>query len=426
MAQIETLPTIAVIGLGYVGLPLAVAFSRRTHVIGFDLNQSRIAELQHARDRTGEIDSAELAASKIRFTSNPDEMAQATFYVVTVPTPVTEALVPDLEPLRRASETIGSMLKRGDIVVYESTVYPGATEEVCVPILEKVSGLTYRLDFGVGYSPERINPGDHERRLETITKITSGSDIAVAEAVDAVYGSIITAGTYRASSIRVAEAAKVIENSQRDINIAFMNELSSVFALMKIDTKEVLDAAATKWNFLRFSPGLVGGHCIGVDPYYLTYKAQELGYHPEIILAGRRKNDLMYQDLVRRAMILTVERLGRQPQNALILGATFKENCPDLRNSKVFDVVRELEAFGIAVSVHDALAEQDELEQCYGDRVIALDTAAEGRFDLIVVAVAHSEYASQSATALRRFAVPGGVLFDVKSVFPAGDVDGRL
>lgn len=417
---------IAVIGLGYVGLPLAVSFARKFEVIGLDINEQRIDELARGLDRTGEIGSAELEKSNTSFTTKLEEIADADVYIVTVPTPITVARTPDLSPLISASQLVGKVLNAGNVVVYESTVYPGVTEEVCVPILEEQSGLSLGKDFGVGYSPERINPGDTEHRLESIVKITSGSSPEVAEYIDQLYASIIEAGTYRASSIMVAEAAKVIENSQRDINIAFVNELCSIFDLVGIDTLEVLDAAATKWNFLPFKPGLVGGHCIGVDPYYLTHKAQELGYHPEIILSGRRKNDSMSSEVVHRLFRSAVKKSGKQPKKVLILGLTFKENCPDLRNSKVFDVYQELRAFGVEPHVHDPFAYQDELSRIYGDAVVADGELEPGSYDGVIICVAHRTYSDWGVERIRKLAMNDGVLFDVKGMFPLEDVDGRL
>ena len=417
---------IAVVGLGYVGLPLAAAFGEKRDVVGFDINVKRIAELKDGVDFTREVSREELAASKgLSFADSLDGIRDCQIYIVTVPTPIDEFKSPDLTPLVKASESVGSVLKRGDIVIYESTVYPGATEEVCVPILEKVSGLVFNQDFHAGYSPERINPGDKEHRVTTIKKVTSGSTPAIADEVDALYAGIITAGTHKASSIKVAEAAKVIENTQRDLNIALMNELSMIFSKLKIDTHEVIAAASTKWNFLPFKPGLVGGHCIGVDPYYLTHKAQAIGYHPEIILSGRRVNDNMgpyaASELV-KAMI----KAGHTVANArvLIMGFTFKENCPDLRNTRVIDVVKELSEFGCKVDVTDCWADNEEAEHEYG---ITLNQNPEkAQYDAVLLAVPHREYAARSSHDLREYMKDNGVLFDLKGVLPLGEADLRL
>ena len=417
---------IAVVGLGYVGLPLAAAFGEKRDVVGFDINVKRIAELKDGVDFTREVSREELAASKgLSFADSLDGIRDCQIYIVTVPTPIDEFKSPDLTPLVKASESVGSVLKRGDIVIYESTVYPGATEEVCVPILEKVSGLAFNQDFHAGYSPERINPGDKEHRIATIKKVTSGSTPAIADEVDAIYAGIITAGTHKASSIKVAEAAKVIENTQRDLNIALMNELSMIFSKLKIDTHEVIAAASTKWNFLPFKPGLVGGHCIGVDPYYLTHKAQAIGYHPEIILSGRRVNDNMgpyaASELV-KAMI----KAGHTVANArvLIMGFTFKENCPDLRNTRVIDVVKELSEFGCKVDVTDCWADNEEAEHEYG---ITLNQNPEkAQYDAVLLAVPHREYVARSSHDLREYMKDNGVLFDLKGVLPLGEADLRL
>ena len=417
---------IAVVGLGYVGLPLAAAFGEKRDVVGFDINPKRIAELKDGVDFTREVSKEELAVSKgLSFTESLDGIRDCQIFIVTVPTPIDEFKSPDLTPLVKASESVGSVLKRGDIVIYESTVYPGATEEVCVPILEKVSGLAFNQDFHAGYSPERINPGDKEHRVTTIKKVTSGSTPAIADEVDALYAGIITAGTHKASSIKVAEAAKVIENTQRDLNIALMNELSMIFSKLKIDTHEVIAAASTKWNFLPFKPGLVGGHCIGVDPYYLTHKAQAIGYHPEIILSGRRVNDNMgpyaASELV-KAMI----KAGHTVANArvLIMGFTFKENCPDLRNTRVIDVVKELSEFGCKVDVTDCWADNEEAEHEYG---ITLNQNPEkAQYDALLLAVPHREYVARSSHDLREYMKDNGVLFDLKGVLPLGEADLRL
>jgi UDP-N-acetyl-D-galactosamine dehydrogenase len=417
---------LGIIGLGYVGLPLAVEFGKHYPTVGFDIKAPRIEELKAGRDSTLETTPAELAAAKqLSFTTNKSDLKSCNTFIVTVPTPVGKNNRPVLSPLKGASETVGSVLKAGDVVVYESTVYPGCTEEYCVPILEQHSGLKFNKDFFGGYSPERINPGDKEHRLPSIKKVTSGSTPEVADYVDALYGSIITAGTHKASSLRVAEAAKVIENTQRDINIALMNELSMIFNKLGIDTEEVLKAAGTKWNFLRFTPGLVGGHCIGVDPYYLTYKAEEIGYRPEIILAGRRLNDSMAEHVASRMIKLMIKR-NIQPAGArvLCLGLTFKENCPDVRNTKVADVVKELASFGCQVDVHDPWADAAEAHHEYGITLVAKPDA--GRYDAIVVAVAHKEFTALGAKGIRAFGSPNVVIFDIKHVLPKTESDGRL
>lgn len=417
---------IAVIGLGYVGLPLAVAFGEKRPVVGFDINSRRIAELKQGEDFTKEVSPEELAAAThLSVTDNLDDIADCAVFIVTVPTPIDEFKTPDLTPLVKASESVGKVLKKGDIVVYESTVYPGATEEVCVPVLERVSGLKYNVDFYAGYSPERINPGDKEHRVTTIMKVTSGSTPAVADEVDALYGGIITAGTHKASSIKVAEAAKVIENTQRDLNIALMNELAMIFAKLGIDTHEVLAAAGTKWNFLPFKPGLVGGHCIGVDPYYLTHKAQAIGYHPEIILAGRRVNDGM-GPYVAAELVKAMIKAGHTIANArvLVMGLTFKENCPDLRNTRVIDVVNELRDFGCIVDVSDCWADSAEAEHEYGISLTA--EPQQGAYEGVLVAVPHREYAAMNASDLRCYLKEGGVLYDLKGMLPLGEADVRL
>ncbi|WP_396623297.1 Vi polysaccharide biosynthesis UDP-N-acetylglucosamine C-6 dehydrogenase TviB [Marinobacter sp. W-8] len=417
---------IAVVGLGYVGLPLAAAFGEKREVIGFDINTKRIAELKDGVDFTREVSSEELAISKyLSFTDSLDDIADCQIYIVTVPTPIDEYKSPDLTPLIKASESVGKVLKKGDIVIYESTVFPGATEEVCVPVLEKMSGLKFNQDFFAGYSPERINPGDKEHRVTTIMKVTSGSTPEIADEVNNLYADIITAGTHKASSIKVAEAAKVIENTQRDLNIALMNELSMIFARIGIDTHEVLAAAGTKWNFLPFKPGLVGGHCIGVDPYYLTHKAQAIGYHPEIILAGRRVNDNMgpyaAAELV-KAMIKKGHTIANS--RVLVMGLTFKENCPDLRNTRVIDVVNELKDFGCQVDVTDCWANNEEAEHEYGISLVAEPKA--GEYDAVFLAVPHREYVDLSAEQLRAYTNGNGVLFDLKGVLPLGKADLRL
>ena len=413
---------IAVIGLGYVGLPLAVEFGKRRRVIGFDINAKRIEELRNGKDRTHEVEREELtSAGKLTFTSQLEDISSASIYIVTVPTPIDEFKKPDLEPLRSASKTVGKVLSEGDIVIYESTVYPGCTEEVCVPILERESGLAFNKGFFCGYSPERINPGDKVHRLANISKVTSGSTESTATEVDALYREIITAGTHLASSIKVAEAAKVIENAQRDLNIAFVNELSLIFDKLGIDTTEVLDAAGTKWNFLPFRPGLVGGHCIGVDPYYLTYKAESLGHHPQVILAGRRINDNMGVH-VANSVVKLMNRNGNpiKGSRVLVLGITFKENCPDIRNSKVIDVIRELQEFGIEVDVYDPHAESEEVEHEYG---IQLTEQPDGPYNAVVLAVSHREFADLDLKPLRG---EHAILYDIKSFYDKNQVDGRL
>jgi UDP-N-acetyl-D-galactosamine dehydrogenase len=417
---------IGVIGLGYVGLPLAVEFGKHFDTVGFDIKAERIAELERGKDATLEVSRAELrGASRLRFASKVAALKRCDVFIVTVPTPIDQYKRPDLTPLVRASETVGAALKRGAVVVYESTVYPGCTEEVCVPILERVSGLRFNEDFYAGYSPERINPGDKEHRLPTIRKVTSGSTPEVADFVDALYRTIVRAGTHKASSIRVAEAAKVIENTQRDVNIALINELALIFNRLGIDTQEVLEAAGSKWNFLPFRPGLVGGHCIGVDPYYLTHKAQEIGYHPEMILAGRRINDNMGGYVATEILkLMTAKKIHAKDARILVLGLTFKENCPDLRNSKVVDVVRELEKFGAHVDVHDPWVDAAEARHEYGIRPVRALKAR--HYDTIVLAVAHREFKELGVVRIRRLAKARHVLYDIKHLFARADVDGRL
>jgi UDP-N-acetyl-D-glucosamine/UDP-N-acetyl-D-galactosamine dehydrogenase len=425
IAGLENAP-LAVIGLGYVGLPLAVEFGRHRKVIGFDINAARLAGLREGRDATLEVSEGDLAAAThLSFTSDPVELKAAKIFIVTVPTPIDAHKRPDLTPLLRASETVGRALKPGDLVIYESTVYPGCTEEDCVPVLERMSGLRFNVDFFAGYSPERVNPGDKQRRLTMITKVTSGSTPEIASFVDRLYGAIITAGTHMAPSIRVAEAAKVIENTQRDLNIALVNELAIIFNRMGLDTEAVLKAAGTKWNFLGFRPGLVGGHCIGVDPYYLTFKAQALGYHPEVILAGRRINDGMgayvANQLVKEMMRRRVHVHGAR---VLVLGLTFKENCPDLRNTRVVDLIAELRDYGADVDVHDPWVDAAEAHEEYGLHLTAEPEA--GAYDAIILAVAHNEYRDRGIKALRAFGKPGHVFHDLKSVFEPADSDLRL
>ena len=418
---------IGVVGLGYVGLPLAVEFGKYFPTVGFDINERRIAELQAGKDSTLEVSKAELkGAAQLEYSASLTALKRCTFYIVTVPTPIDQYKRPDLTPLVKASETLGKVLKRGDIVVYESTVYPGCTEEVCVPVLEKFSGLKFNQDFFCGYSPERINPGDKQHRLPSIKKVTSGSTPEIAEVVDALYATIITAGTHKASSIKVAEAAKVIENTQRDVNIALINELSLIFNRLGIDTEEVLKAAGTKWNFLPFRPGLVGGHCIGVDPYYLTHKAQEIGYHPEMILAGRRLNDNMPLYVAGEVIkLMTRKRIHVDGSRVLVLGLTFKENCPDVRNTKVVDVVRELERYGANVDVVDPWANAAEAQHEYGLK--PAKTVRKGaKYDAVVLAVAHNEFKELGALALRKLGKKNHVLYDIKHLLPASETDGRL
>ncbi len=419
--------TIAIIGLGYVGLPLAVEFGKQRATIGFDVNQARINELQSGKDHTLECSPEELrSASNLRYSANAQDLQTAQVFIVTVPTPVDQANRPDMTPLVKASETVGKALKAGDVVIYESTVYPGATEEVCVPVLEKLSGLKFNQDFFCGYSPERINPGDKEHRLPTIKKVTSGSTPQVAEAVDALYQQIITAGTYRASSIKVAEAAKVIENTQRDLNIALMNELSLIFNKLGIDTLEVLQAAGTKWNFMPFRPGLVGGHCIGVDPYYLTHKAQEVGYHPEVILAGRRINDGMAAHVADETIKLMLRKnLPVLGSNVLVLGLTFKENCPDVRNTKVVDIVKALKSYNTHVDVFDPWIDVAEAAHEYGLHCLAQEPR-KGEYAAVVLAVGHHQFLALGEAGIKAFGQQNAVIYDVKSILPLGAADGRL
>jgi UDP-N-acetyl-D-galactosamine dehydrogenase len=417
---------IGVIGLGYVGLPLAVEFGHKFKTVGFDIKASRIAELISGTDSTLEVSDEELAQLKnVRFTSDIADIADCNFYIVTVPTPIGDGNRPLLTPLRNASMTISGVLKKGDFVVYESTVYPGVTEEFCVPFLENGSGLQLNTDFFVGYSPERINPGDKEHRLTSILKVTSGSTPAAAQFIDSVYRSIVTAGTHLTSSIKVAEAAKVIENTQRDVNIALVNELAMIFELLGIDTEEVLVAAGTKWNFLPFRPGLVGGHCIGIDPYYLAYKAQHLGYHPQMILAGRRINDNMSLYVVSRLIKLMLAK-GRKPMEArvLILGLAFKENCPDVRNTKVIDIVSELESYGAKVDVHDPWVSAKDARAEYGIELTEQPQAA--AYDVVLLAVAHRQFRELGQQGIRAFGNPESVFFDIKYLLPADATDGRL
>lgn len=418
---------IGIIGLGYVGLPLAVEFGKQRPVLGFDVKSPRIAELQSGHDSTLEVSSAELKdAGHLDFSSSAEDLKSCQVFIVTVPTPVDSANRPDMTPLIRASETVGRALSRNAVVIYESTVYPGATEEVCVPVLEKFSGMKFNIDFFCGYSPERINPGDKEHRLPTIRKITSGSTPEVAEAVDGLYAQIITAGTHKAGSIKVAEAAKVIENIQRDVNIALMNELSLIFNKLGIDTLEVLQAAGTKWNFLPFRPGLVGGHCIGVDPYYLTHKAEQVGYQPQVILAGRRINDNMAAHVADETIKLMLRKnipvLGSK---VLVLGLTFKENCPDLRNSKVVNIVRTLQRYNTHVDVFDPWINVEEARHEYKLSCLK-ELPAPGQYGAVVLAVGHRQFAELGEAGIKALGQPGAVLYDVKSLLPLGAADGRL
>ncbi|HHM04794.1 MAG TPA: Vi polysaccharide biosynthesis UDP-N-acetylglucosamine C-6 dehydrogenase TviB [Gammaproteobacteria bacterium] len=417
---------IGVIGLGYVGLPLAVEFGRQFDTRGLDINSARIAELKAGQDSSLEVTPEELReATRLSVTDQPGELADCNVYIVTVPTPIDEHKRPDLSPLIGASHAVGKLLKQGDVVVYESTVYPGATEEDCVPILEQESGLRFNEGFFVGYSPERINPGDKEHRVTNIVKVTSGSTPEAADYVDALYRRVITVGTHKASSIKVAEAAKVIENTQRDVNIALINELALIFSRVGIDTLEVLEAAGSKWNFLPFRPGLVGGHCIGVDPYYLTHKAQELGYHPEIILAGRRINDNMGAYVAERVVkMMTRRRVHVADAKVLILGLTFKENCPDLRNTRVVDIIDELKGYHARVEVYDPWVNPAEAEREYG--IQPVPSLENGRYEAIILAVAHREFKALGAANIRALGKPHAVLFDVKAMLPRDQVDDRL
>jgi UDP-N-acetyl-D-galactosamine dehydrogenase len=416
---------IAIIGLGYVGLPLAAEFGKKYDTVGFDISRKRIDELKKGIDLTLETSAEDLkAANRLLFTTNPEDLRPCNVFIVTVPTPIDEFKRPDLSLVEKATETVGKVLKKDDIVVYESTVYPGCTEEFCVPILERLSGLTFNKDFFCGYSPERINPGDKQHTVTKIKKVTSGSTPRAAKKVDELYKSIITAGTHPVSSLKVAEAAKVIENSQRDINIAFINELALIFERMGIDTLEVLEAAGSKWNFLPFRPGLVGGHCIGVDPYYLTHKAQEIGYHPEVILAGRRINDNMGVFIANRVVKLMIHKGHKvQGTRVLVLGITFKENCTDIRNSRVVDIVRELEDFGCRVDVYDPWATSDDVKHEYGFPLVGREELEADGYDAVVLAVAHDKFKEIDIASMKR---ENGVIFDVKSILDPAIVDGRL
>ena len=417
---------IGVIGLGYVGLPLAVEFGRLYDTVGYDYNPTRVKELRDGNDRTRETDADQIRrATRLSFSDAPDALAGCNVFIVTVPTPVDAAKVPDLAPLLDASRTVGRLLKRGDVVIYESTVYPGATEEVCVPVLEAESQLKFNTDFFCGYSPERINPGDRNHQLTTIVKVTSGSTPQTADYVDALYASIVPAGTHKTSSIRVAEAAKVIENTQRDVNIALINELAMIFNRLGIDSLEVLEAAGSKWNFLPFRPGLVGGHCIGVDPYYLTYKAREIGYHAQMILAGRRINDAMGDYVADQVLrLMARRRINAVGARVLILGFAFKENCPDMRNTRVVDIIWALRQYGVTVDIHDPWICAADAVHEYGVELTA--EPGKGAYDAVVLAVAHREFVELGADALRAYGRPGAVLYDVKSALPRDGVDARL
>lgn len=423
--QIENLK-IAIIGLGYVGLPLAAEFGKYRPVVGFDINKKRVDELKNGNDFTLEVSSDDLKkATNLSYTTELDGIKDCNFYIVTVPTPIDDNKAPDLKPLESASKSVGEVIKKGDIVVYESTVYPGATEEICIPIIEKVSGLKFNQDFFAGYSPERINPGDKVNTLTRITKITSGSTPEIADVVDNLYSSIITAGTYRASSIKVAEAAKVIENTQRDLNIAVINEFAKIFNILNIDTEAVLNAAGSKWNFLKFKPGLVGGHCISVDPYYLTHKAQEVGYSPQVILAGRQINDSMGQYVAMQIVKkMSHQKIHIDESKVLILGFTFKGDCPDVRNTKIIDIVKELQSFNVNVDVFDSWADKQEVKDYYGIELI--DDLQKNFYDGVIIAVDHSEYKSQGIDYVRSLLKPNSVVYDVKHVFDEKDSDIRL
>ncbi len=422
---------IAVIGLGYVGLPLAVAFGNKFKVVGFDINSGRVSKLKQGIDDTLEVEENELKSvlnlsgnKGLEITDNLDEIADAQIYIVTVPTPIDKHKIPDLTPLYKASETVGKVLKKGDIVIYESTVYPGATEDECVPILSKKSGLTFNKDFYVGYSPERINPGDKERTVTKIKKVTSGSTPEIAEEIDQLYKSIITAGTHKASSVKVAEAAKVIENAQRDINIAFVNELSKIFRLMGIDTIEVLEAAGTKWNFLKFRPGLVGGHCIGIDPYYLAHKAKEYDYNPEIILSGRRLNDSMGKFVAQETIKSMLKKdIAVKNAKVLVLGITFKENCPDIRNSRAIDVIRELQDYKLDVDVYDPWASPEEVKHEYNLDLHTKIDKDNVKYDAVLALVAHNEFKQMN---LKDYTKENAFIYDVKAIFPKENSDLRL
>lgn len=417
---------IAIIGLGYVGLPLAVEFGMKMPVLGFDINEPRVNELKSGKDSTLEVSDEELASAKqLSYSCNVDDLKSCNVFIVTVPTPIDKNKNPDLTPLIKASSMLGDVISKDSVVIYESTVYPGATEEVCIPLIEEKSGMTFNKDFYAGYSPERINPGDKEHRVSTILKVTSGSTPEVADYVDSLYQLVITAGTHKASSIRVAEAAKVIENTQRDVNIALINELALIFNRLGIDTEEVLKAAGTKWNFLPFRPGLVGGHCIGVDPYYLTYKAQEIGYNPEMILAGRRLNDNMGIYVVSQVIKLMLKkRVHINDAKILIMGLTFKENCPDLRNTRVTDMIDEFAEYGANVDVYDPWVDGGEAQHEYG--IVPVDQPQENYYDAIILAVAHEQFVEMGADKIRELGNANHVLYDIKYILPSTEVDGRL
>ncbi|AFU98970.1 Vi polysaccharide biosynthesis UDP-N-acetylglucosamine C-6 dehydrogenase TviB [Simiduia agarivorans] len=419
-------PSVCVIGLGYVGLPLAVEFGKQVNTLGFDIHQRRITELNAGKDHTLELSSAELAAAThIRYTANEEEIKACDVYIVTVPTPITDAKQPDLTPLQKASELLGRVIGKNSIVVFESTVYPGCTEEYCIPIIERVSGLAFNQDFYAGYSPERINPGDKAHRVHNIVKVTSGSTPEVADYVDALYRRVVTVGTHKASSIKVAEAAKVIENTQRDINIALVNELALIFKRLNIDTLEVLEAAGTKWNFLPFRPGLVGGHCISVDPYYLTHKAQQVGYNPEVILAGRRINDSMGGFVAETVIkMMTQRRIHVVGSRILLMGLAFKENCPDLRNTRVVDIVAELKTYHADIDIYDPWVDPAEAEHEYG--LTMLETPQANNYDAIIICVGHQQFRDMGAADIRKLGKSSSVLFDVKHILPKDEVDGRL
>ncbi len=426
MFDLEQNTKIAIIGLGYVGLPLAVEFGKKFTTVGYDIHQQRITELQDGIDRTLEVEQKELlSANNLSFTSDMQDISTCNVYIVTVPTPINKHKQPDLTPLEKASISIGQILTEGDVVIYESTVYPGATEEVCVPLLERYSQLQFNSGFFVGYSPERINPGDKEHRVSTIMKVTSGSTEEVGQKIDALYRSIISAGTHLATSIKVAEAAKVIENTQRDLNIALINELSIIFDRLNIDTLDVLEAAGTKWNFLPFRPGLVGGHCISVDPYYLTHKAQEIGYHPRVILSGRQINDSMGSYVAEKVIkLLTQKRIHVVGSNVLLLGFAFKENCPDLRNTRVIDIISELQHYHANVEVYDPWVDKNEAIHEYN--ISPIEKPETNKYDAIILAVGHEEFISLGASEIRSFGKESHVLYDIKSILPRYEVDARL
>jgi UDP-N-acetyl-D-galactosamine dehydrogenase len=425
MITLET-TKLAIIGLGYVGLPLAVEFGKKMPVVGFDINEPRVKELMSGKDSTLEVSDDELKeAVQLQYSHNVDDLKACNVFIVTVPTPIDKSKNPDLTPLIKASSMLGKVISKGDVIIYESTVYPGATEEVCIPEVEKTSGLKYNQDFFAGYSPERINPGDKEHRVTTILKVTSGSTPEIADYVDELYKSVIIAGTHKASSLKVAEAAKVIENTQRDVNIALINELSLIFNRLNIDTEEVLLAAGTKWNFLPFRPGLVGGHCIGVDPYYLTHKAQEIGYNPEMILAGRRLNDNMGAYVVSEVIKLMLKkRVHIAEANVLIMGLTFKENCPDLRNTRVVDMIEELDQYGAKVDVYDPRVDKAEAQHEYN--ITPIESPEKGHYDAIILAVSHEQFKEMGAAKIRELGKESHVLYDIKYILNADEVDGRL